>query len=83
MTQRKPRSRLTPRYSQPMNLKQIAGLKTLVASGRDPHAAAVCTNECLRHRLYNKPASGILRTHPLSEKRVADMQPGAIGKTCD
>jgi predicted Zn-dependent protease len=52
------------------------GLKTLVASGRDPHAAADMHERMLSaHRLYSaNRLPEFLRTHPLSEKRVADMR---------
>ena len=52
------------------------GLKTLVASGRDPHAAADMHERMLAaHRLYStNRLPEFLRTHPLSEKRVADMR---------
>ena len=52
------------------------GLRTLVASGRDPHAAADMHERMLAaHRLYSaNRLPEFLRTHPLSEKRVADMR---------
>lgn len=52
------------------------GLKTLVAAKRDPHAAADMHERMLAaHRLYStNRLPEFLRTHPLSEKRVADMR---------
>ncbi len=52
------------------------GFRTLVASGRDPHAAADMHERMLAaHRLYStNRLPEFLRTHPLSEKRVADMR---------
>ena len=52
------------------------GLTTLVASGRDAHAAADMHERMLAaYRLYTvNRLPEFLRTHPISEKRIADMR---------
>jgi len=52
------------------------GLSTLVASGRDAHAAADMHERMLAaYRLYTvNRLPEFLRTHPISEKRIADMR---------
>jgi predicted Zn-dependent protease len=52
------------------------GLNTLVAAGRDAHAAADMHERMLAaYRLYTvNRLPEFLRTHPISEKRIADMR---------